>query len=259
METLNFINGLKLKCSYRCKEHSHKYIEIVYHISGEGTTKISSGEEFAFNKDSVIIYKSNVGHSQTMSSSGEDACILLENKQPLKFPGDHNCICINYLTNNYLRNEIMKLAELGNGNTGSPEQRFSNNLRATALLNDLFCIFRNSTTGKEQSKFDKINEAHEYIIQNFRQLESLQEVAEYVGLSYHYLRHQFKQIYNISMIDFLICTKLEYAKHLLKNTPLIHAQIAKECGFSNARYFNAAFKKATGRTPGRFRMEMYKK
>lgn len=253
MNDAEFIFGFQHLCESRCVMHTHAYYELVYHVSGRGMTMLETGNEYSFQQDSIVIYKADIAHNQTMFTDGIDACVHFRLKSEETDSISENGFLIERLEDDYLRNEILRLADTGNTSILTTRKRHSLNLRLSALLNDIISVDSEETPDEITSIATTMNRAHSYISEHFRSLESIEEVARQMGFSYDYLRHQFKQTYGISLVQHLTNTKIDYAKQLLSYTPLPQKQIAEECGFSNIRYFNHVFKKATSMTPGRFR------
>ena len=79
------------------------------------------------------------------------------------------------------------------------------------------------------------------------------EIAAYTGLSINYTRQIFKDIYGISISDYILDKKIEKAKELLLNTNDTAKQIAEKVGYPDNRYFYVVFKKKTGETADSFR------
>lgn len=84
---------------------------------------------------------------------------------------------------------------------------------------------------------------------------SLTDVAEELGLSASYLSHMFKQQMDSGFADALNSVRLEHAGRLLRETNLPIKNIAQQCGYMGAAYFNRVFKKQYGMTPGQYRSE----
>jgi two-component system response regulator YesN len=82
---------------------------------------------------------------------------------------------------------------------------------------------------------------------------SLQEVAEYVGISPSYFSALFKQENGYNFVDFLVRLRMEKSLELLERTDLTVAQIGGEVGYRSYRYFTKVFKDYYGMTPTQFR------
>ncbi|WP_372632565.1 response regulator [Cohnella sp.] len=111
----------------------------------------------------------------------------------------------------------------------------------------------------EQSKTSlhmsgEISKAIQFIKQNYDQNISLQQVADYVGLSFGYLSNLFKKELQITFIEYLNCYRIEQAKELLTRTHMKSYDVAVQVGFSpEYTYFSKVFKKVTGLNPNEYR------
>ncbi|MHB8061556.1 MAG: helix-turn-helix transcriptional regulator, partial [Ruminiclostridium sp.] len=92
-----------------------------------------------------------------------------------------------------------------------------------------------------------------YIEENFQKDLSLNDLSDIVYVSPYHLAHTFKDEMGVSPIQYLINCRIEAAKKLLQNSSKSVVEIASQVGYSNANYFNILFKKATGKSPGKFR------
>ena len=99
----------------------------------------------------------------------------------------------------------------------------------------------------------KIIMAIEYIRENYHKPITLEEVADYVGISRVYLSQTFKKETNKNIWDYLTQYRLSKAKELLLTSNLKIYAIAELCGFGSPQYFNKIFKRLTGFSPYQFK------
>lgn len=83
-------------------------------------------------------------------------------------------------------------------------------------------------------------------------LDSLASVAE---LSPFHFSRVFKLATGVSPYHFVLEQRLKRSRRLLSDSNLGLAELALACGFANQSHFTAAFTKATGVSPGRFRRQ----
>ena len=95
--------------------------------------------------------------------------------------------------------------------------------------------------------------AKEYINNNYTKNIMLKEIAGYLALSESRFSHIFKEHAKISPVQYIIKSRIDKAKELLKGTDKKITEIAFETGFSDLTYFNRTFKKLEKQTPSAFR------
>jgi AraC-like DNA-binding protein len=109
---------------------------------------------------------------------------------------------------------------------------------------------RPDSATKEVSPIDL---AIQYIRGNVGQKISLQELAQRANLSVYYFSHIFKSQTGYSPLEYVISTRLDTAKVLLKTTTLTVAEIADRVGYSNSGSFTNLFVQKMGCSPKAFR------
>ncbi|WEK38201.1 MAG: AraC family transcriptional regulator [Candidatus Pseudobacter hemicellulosilyticus] len=96
---------------------------------------------------------------------------------------------------------------------------------------------------------DKIREAREYLLLNMEHPLTVIELAHKVGLNDFKLKKGFKQLYGVTIFDFLLEARMDKAKTLLLETDTPVHEIAFATGYKNVSSFTAAFKKKVGYPP----------
>ncbi len=81
------------------------------------------------------------------------------------------------------------------------------------------------------------------------------DVAEHVGVSRSNLDGRFRKILNRTVRQELQRRRLNLAIDCLRDTALPVEQVATRCGFNDAQYMNAVFRRELNRTPGQFRTD----
>ena len=84
---------------------------------------------------------------------------------------------------------------------------------------------------------------------------SLDDIAKYVGYSKYYTSTTFHKKFSITIQDFLINLRIEYAKKLLLESNFTIAEIVNQCGFISISNFYSNFIKLTGCTPLKFKKQ----
>ncbi len=104
-----------------------------------------------------------------------------------------------------------------------------------------------------QSAADMMEEALDYIRNNFQTDLGVEQTAEQVGLSVSYFSLLFKQKTGLTFLDYLTNVRMEYACLFLQNTDLKTYEIAEKVGYTDQRYFSQVFKRKMKKTPSEYR------
>lgn len=107
---------------------------------------------------------------------------------------------------------------------------------------------------KQQMKTDSVVEqAKQYIAENFSRELSLEEMAREVGISPYYLSKLFKESEGTGYIEYTTKLRMDYAKEQLSGTDRSIKEICHDAGYQDPNYFSRIFKKWTGMTPTEYR------
>ena len=138
----------------------------------------------------------------------------------------------------------------------SREQAIINNRSFLLWADSLFTL-----VGKELDHNNQytamVLQARRYIEQNLHLNLSRKDVANHVFLNADYLDRRFKNELGVSISQYMLQKKLEFAKHLLADTDKSISDIALDIGYNNLSSFSHMFKHETGDTPMSYRK--YKK
>jgi len=96
-------------------------------------------------------------------------------------------------------------------------------------------------------------EAKAYLDRSLFRDISVEETASHVGLSASYFSLLFKQTFGLTFIEYVTRQRMDKARAMLAETTKSVAQIAKEVGYSERRYFTKVFMKYTGENPTDYR------
>ncbi|NIK66884.1 MULTISPECIES: response regulator [unclassified Paenibacillus] len=132
------------------------------------------------------------------------------------------------------------------------DRRFGIKDLLSVILQVTKAVAEKSTDKKKQSE-RSMAEAKAFLGRNLYRDLSVEEAATHVGLSTSYFSLLFKQTYNETFIEYVTRERMEKAKSLLADTMKSIAQIAKEVGYAERRYFTKVFMKYTGENPTDYR------
>ncbi len=111
------------------------------------------------------------------------------------------------------------------------------------------------TTSLGEDDCKRINDVYQFIIDNYAENPSLEEVSEVANMSPTAFCRYFKAHSNKTYTQFLNEIKIGYACKLLNDNNFSISQICHEVGFNNYTHFNNQFKKIIGLTPKQYRNE----
>ena len=96
---------------------------------------------------------------------------------------------------------------------------------------------------------ERINQAKEFLLQNFLDPPSLSELARHVGFNDFKLKWGFRKVFGTTVFGYLNDYRLSKAKQLIAQDDLSISEIANAVGFANHSYFSAIFKRKYGVNP----------
>ncbi|MCG8307088.1 MAG: AraC family transcriptional regulator [Cytophagales bacterium] len=116
--------------------------------------------------------------------------------------------------------------------------------------------FANSAFHQE---YEKINLVNEFVIKNFKNSISLDEVASTIHMTPASFCRYFKRCTYKTFIQYLNEIRIGYAKKLLVEDKYNVSQVAYECGFNNLSNFNKQFRRITEMTPKDYKNKVFLK
>jgi len=100
---------------------------------------------------------------------------------------------------------------------------------------------------------EKIQEAAQYISENYGSEITLHTAAGLAYMEDTYFSKQFNNLTGFGFNEYLTQTRIKAAEKMLLETQLSVGEIAENCGFSAANYFGDVFKSFKGVSPSQFR------
>lgn len=98
-----------------------------------------------------------------------------------------------------------------------------------------------------------VQKAIEYIAAHYSYPITVEDIADYVGLSRSHMFRSFENVLQISPKEYLSQFRIKQACYLLQHTDLSITAIANSVGFESSLYFSKAFKKAKGMAPREYK------
>lgn len=111
------------------------------------------------------------------------------------------------------------------------------------------------TIGSETSvsPHSSISWVKQYIDDNYTAALNLETLSNKVGLNRYSLIREFKKLYQISPIEYMLQCRYREAKFLLETTDRNIGNIGQQLGFCSANYFSQCFQKRFGLSPSDYR------
>lgn len=149
-------------------------------------------------------------------------------------------------SNILISKELRDMVDLYNNN--GIESMFESSMRIYRILGHLI-----TTNDIDLNKKEPINDTIYYIKNNLAKEISLDILANIANMSPFYYAHCFKKQTGFSPIEFVINTRINYAKSLLVRTTESVEEIAYKSGYSSSSSFITAFIKRMNITPKQYR------
>lgn len=99
----------------------------------------------------------------------------------------------------------------------------------------------------------QIDSTVNYIREHHQQRLTVEELADRAGLSPRQLHRKFRDVFGLSVQEFLIKTRIQAASDALLHSDVSISQVAIDLGFCDQSAFTQLFRKHTGLTPLKFR------
>lgn len=106
------------------------------------------------------------------------------------------------------------------------------------------CAFLN-----KPNEIDKITQAKNYILQHLDESITIPKIATEVGTNQCYLKKGFKEIFDVTIFEFVQEQRMLKAHHLLLQTNDSISTIATKIGYASISSFSTAFKNYFGFSP----------
>ncbi|MGF6958048.1 transcriptional regulator GlxA family with amidase domain [Paraburkholderia youngii] len=127
-------------------------------------------------------------------------------------------------------------------------------------------ILQTGYAEKSRSEFDdvnitttteKIRESARWIKENYSKAISVAQAAESVAMSKRNFQRRFKCEFGMTPLEYLLRTRFEIVRSMLKNTDLPVDKIARRCGMGDGNRLGRLFKERYGMSPTQFRAQQH--
>lgn len=209
--------------------------------SGEGIAK-HNGKSYKLKKGCAIITHPNTSFLYKNSGKLETSYITASGIAI-------ETLCAYYIPSSFTIFEDVNVGRFQTdlNNIYEETKKANRQGRISALTYTLFSNFLERNTSEIVSTVDKVVN---YIETNFAKKLTLEEIANECSISVSKLCHDFKEKFDKTVFEFIVETRLNYARNYLIFNP--HVRIKDAClssGFDDSSYFCKAYKSKFGTTP----------
>jgi AraC-like DNA-binding protein/mannose-6-phosphate isomerase-like protein (cupin superfamily) len=248
--------------SYRLSEHSfskHFHSHYVIELVVNGTDEFyCNGKNFSAKKNQFVFINPGEVHTGSTASKTplhyyslypdkntlEKIALALEVHLPPDFSFNNTL-----QENSRLANKLELLFT-------SFQQPYSTPCKEEEIfvdfMYDLLSASNNDPIPEYSSEDARVNKLIDFISGNFKKQLSLQNFSDLVHLNPFHLLRIFKKATGLSPCDYLITTRIEFAKTLLRKGWLVQ-DAAMDAGFYDTSHFYRLFKRTTGISPKDYR------
>lgn len=246
---------------YTNREHLQSYL-IKLCVSGEGMLDYG-GESYVIRPGQLFwINCRRLQYYRTSSRSGDWRVIWVH---------FHGVPCEGYYQLFLAQNDGCPVVDLGQGvecrsllemlirlyrDGGNTLQ---DDVQASSLLTQLMCRLIQAV-GQRSGRAhlpEYVTDARSYINMHYADRITLDSLSQLFNINKFYMQKLFKQHMGLSPNEYLIHTRLNRAKQLLRTTAAPISQIAMDVGINNIGHFISLFKKYEGCTPNAYRQNWY--
>lgn len=146
--------------------------------------------------------------------------------------------------------EKLKAVYEKNGNT------FQDAVSMTGAVYSLMAFLMKHSRGRKKPanlQADYVERARQYIAEQYSYPITVEDIADYIGVSRSYLFRLFQEVAGQSPKEYLLEYRIGQACQLLSQTDLPVGSIAHSVGFEDHLYFSKVFKKYKYCTPSEYR------
>ena len=257
-------NGLKLLyvTCFRSEKpwhgirHTHNFLEIFFCVGGQCEFFVRD-QSFRMSSNQFVIINPGVEHVEnTLPNTSVEWIVIGIKGCSMALPNTADgCFSANFQGDNSATvNLLVSLVhELQNKALGYKE--------ACLHILQLLMIYVGRASGTDitigsqtpPSPHSSISWVKQYIDDNYTTALNLETLSNKVGLNRYSLIREFKKLYQISPIEYMLQCRYREAKFLLETTDRNISNIGQDLGFCSGNYFSQCFQKRFGLSPSDYR------
>lgn len=253
---LLYVTWFRYEKEWYGTRHTHNFLEIFFCVGGDCEFHVRD-TVFQIHPRQFVVINPGVEHVERAIPSAPVEWIVLGVK------GLQSDLVNNsdgYYHGNFISDHKVMVTllvnlvnELKNKDLGYTEA----SLRIVQLL--LIYVARSSgaNIGLEKVPMDRLHSSivwvKQYIDDNYTASLNLAMLSDKVGLNRYGLIREFKKLYGVSPIEYMLRCRYRQAKFLLETTDCSIVNISRDLGFSSGNYFSQGFQKRFGMTASAYR------
>ena len=229
---------------------------IHYIISGKGTYRVNhktfslkAGDTFLVYPDTEVTYcadETDPWEYAWVGFTGSDASMILS---ATDFSKEKPVIQDTPMGESVHRQILHIYDARGN--------EFEHAVEMTGRLYTTLALFMHTATHEnmQNSANSYVQKGIEFISSHYSYNITVEDIADYVGVSRSHLFRSFESILGESPKEYLTAFRMKQACYLLEHSDLSITAIANSIGFDNSLYFSKTFHKRKGMSPKDYRQK----
>lgn len=227
---------------------------IHYVISGKGyyiiknkTFTLEAGDTFLVYPNTEVLYYADENHPWEyawVGFTGSDASTILKATDFTK----ETPVILQAPLGDSIHRQLLHIYD-ARGN------EFEHAVEMTGRLYTMLALYMHGASKKTEQSTSAtyVQKGIEYITANYSYNITIEDIANYVGLSRSHLFRSFESILGQSPKEYLTDFRMRQACYLLEHSNLSITAIANSIGFDNSLYFSKTFHKIKNMSPKEYR------
>lgn len=233
------------------KLHTHTFFELEFYLNDKGFVTLNN-DTYEVKRNGICISVPTDYHKLT-SPNGEimEVCNLsfmsnmidkeIQNK--LLYSSTSNVYYLSEKDAEKVRVLINLLEQ------EQAEKQKNDNFAELCISSIITLVLRNRKDSQIEQKQSLALKAVQYVLEHFKENITLDIVAKEVGLNSSYLSHHFHKETGFKFKEYLIKTRINYAKKLIRANNEMITYACFESGFNSYSAFSRAFVDTVGCSP----------
>lgn len=218
-----------------------------YYRIGRHTHQLRAGDTFLVYPNTEVVYnaaEADPWEYAWVGFTGSDASMILK---ATDFTPE-NPFIKNTPLGDDIHRQILHIYD-ARGN------EFEHAVEMTGRLYTMLALFMHGATHSDSknSANSYVQKGIEFISSNYSYPITVEDIADYVGVSRSHLFRSFETVLGQSPKEYLTDFRMKQACYLLEHSALSITAIANSLGFDNSLYFSKTFHKQKGLSPKEFR------